>query len=268
MSASKNKTVRDEDLVSLVESKKSVHYSVNQVSASDIQEFSTCPRRYYLYRVLRLGELSDRDPKKAANRGSLIHLLLEWDSLDQADELFARNKVSPDMAEELRNLVEHFQGSSFMEKVRQSRQLEKERAFYLQLSQEGQSPRYLKGYIDLMAWQGDGRLMIVDYKTGRGKAQQKDYQVQADCYGLAGLFMGAAKVEVVMLRPEVRDSGGEAESFHYHYDAERGTGLRRELVMLMERMEDAHDAPYDFVRSEYCKAFCSLYGSLCEGGSA
>jgi len=240
--------------------------NIYQVSASDIQEFHKCPRRYYLYRILRLGELSDRDPKKAVNRGSLIHLLLEWGTVDQAASLFARNAVPPEMAGELIRVVQDFQRSAFMRRLKQSNWLEKERAFYLRLSCDGQTPRYLKGFIDIMGWQDDGTLLIVDYKTGASKVQQSDYQIQADCYALAGLSLGAAKVEVVMVRPEVCDSKGEPESFHYHYNFDQQGHLRQNVLDSIVAMENAQNASCAEVDLEYCKVHCPVYGSLCEGG--
>ena len=242
---------------------------INQVSASDIQDFYKCPRRYYLYRILRLGELVDRSPTKATNRGSLIHLLLEWGTTQQANELFARNQLSDEQAQELLEVVESFQSSQFMQRLKQGKQLSKEQAFYVKLSEEGQVPRYLKGFIDFMGWQADGSLLIVDYKTGSSQAKQVDYQVQADCYALAGLQLGAKQapkqVEVAIVRPEVRDKAGEPESFHFHYNSSHQQDLRQSLIASIEAMEQAASTSIEAVDSEFCTTFCTLYGSLCEG---
>lgn len=239
---------------------------INQVSASDIHAFHQCPRKFYLHRILRLGELTDRDPGIATNKGSLIHLLLEWGTVDQAATLFARNQVPEDQAQEMLTVIEAFQSTQFIRRLQKnSNKLVKEQSFYLQLSNPGQTPRYLKGFIDLMAWQKDGSLLIVDYKTGASKKSHKDYQAQADCYALAGLAQGAEYVQVLMVRPEVSDANGEPEIFTFDYTGDRRETLRLEALSTIAAMEHAKTASLEAVKKAECAAHCSLYGSLCEG---
>ena len=242
-------------------------YTISQVSASDIQDFHTCPRKFYLYRILRLGQLVDRDPKAPTNRGSIIHLLLEWGSTDQAQQLFKRNQVSEEQASEMLEVVTRFQKSAFMRRLQESGELKKEQAFYLQLSKDGQAPRYLKGFIDALVWQDDGTLLIVDYKTGASEKEATDYQVQADCYALAGLFMSAESVQVLMVRPEVCDTHGEPQCFTFDYAASQQEMLREKLMIAIDAMEDAQNASLDGVDVKHCKRECSIYGTLCHGSS-
>ena len=245
-----------------------VWHTLSQVSASDIQSFHACPRRFYLFNLLRLGELSDRDPTKATNKGSLIHLLLEWGNTDQAQNLFERNKVPDDLAEEIKKIVEDFQGSAFMKDIEASGSLEKEKAFYLRLSPEDAQPRYLKGYIDLLVWRDDGSLLIVDYKSGTSATSHEKYQTQADCYALAGLEMGAARIKVTMVRPEVCDDAGEPEAFDFEYCDTQRSKLRDSILESIAAMEKAETASIEHVKLADCKAFCPAYGSLCKGGGA
>jgi len=239
-------------------------HTINQVSASDIQAFHKCPRKFYLQRVLRLGELTDRSPTKASNRGSIIHLLLEWGTSDQAEALFARKQVSEQDARNMLAIVENFQSSHFMQQLQNSKKLVKEQAFYLRLSKEEQTPRYLKGFIDAMAWQDDDNLLIVDYKTGTAQADIEGYQLQADCYALAGLAQGASQVEVCMVRPEVTDNKGEPEAFRFKYDTTQKELLRQALLKIIEAMKSAQHASLDAVDPEHCKAFCTIPTELCE----
>ena len=242
---------------------------INQVSASDIHAFYQCPRKFYLYRTLRLGELLDRDPKIATNKGSLIHLLLEWGSSKQASTLFARNRVSEEQAQEMLAVVDAFQSTRFFREIQKnSTRLIKEQSFSVQLSEHGQTPRYLKGFIDLMAWQNDGSLLIIDYKTGASEKTHGDYRAQADCYALAGLCRGIQEVKVLMVRPEVRDSLGEPEVFAFDYASDTRETLRTNLLATIEAMENAETAGLDGVDRIECAAHCSMYGALCEGAPA
>ena len=240
-------------------------YSINQVSASDIQAFHKCPRKFYLQRVLRLGELVDRDPKRASNRGSLIHLLLEWGTIDQATELFVRNQVDEQLGQELLDVVGTFQNSQFVQRVQSTgTELIKEHAFYLQLSEDGQTPRYLKGFIDALTWRDDTSMLIVDYKTGTSRVQRSDYQAQADCYALVGLARGAESVQVLVVRPEVTDADGEPEVFTFDYSASQKELLRQDLLASIEAMESAQSLSLSEVDEEYCAAFCIVPAQLCE----
>jgi len=238
-------------------------YAINQVSASDIQAFHDCPRKFYLQRILRLGELIDRDPTNASNRGSLIHLLLEWGSNEQASTLFARNQIPKKDADEICAIIESFQKSAFMQDLYSSEKLVKEYAFYLRLSEDGQAPRYLKGFIDAMATQADDSLLIVDYKTGTGRVNVAGFQTQADCYGLAGLVRGAPHVQVVMVRPEVTDDQGEPETFRFAYERTQVQEMRQKLLALIDAMEDAENASLDAVDASYCARFCNVPVGLC-----
>jgi len=241
---------------------------IQQVSASDIQAFYQCPRKYYLFRLLRLGELADKDPAKAANKGSAIHLLLEWGSTAQAQALFECTSVPEDLGREIVQVVEDFQASRFMADVRAQGDPVKEKAFFVRLSAAGGVPRYLKGYLDLLVWRDDGSLLIVDYKSGASEVSHADYQIQADCYGLAGLEMGAEKVVVTMVRPEVCDGAGEPETFSFEYSGAQCCGLRASLLESIAAMENAQHAGLEQVKLADCKAYCSVYGSLCDGGAS
>jgi ATP-dependent exoDNAse (exonuclease V) beta subunit len=238
---------------------------LNQVSASDIQAFHKCPRHFYLMRVLRLGELQDKNPAKASNRGSLIHLLLEWGSLDQADVLFARNQVPAELGEELKSVVQNFQNSELWKRLEGSVRLHKEHAFYLPLSKAGHTPHFLKGFIDIMGWQDEDTLLIVDYKTGASEVSSADYLVQARAYAFAGLALGAPKVEVIMVRPEVIEKNGQPEQFSFCFTSDQQEEMRASLLESVHEMEHAAEADLSTVDREFCDAFCTLRGVLCEG---
>ena len=238
--------------------------TINQVSASDIQAFQDCPRKFYYQSVLRLGKLADRDPEVATNRGSLIHLLLEWGSTQQAEMLFARMQVPPNQAEDMLAVVERFQQSAFMQRLLASPKLQKEQAFYLKLSDDGQTPRYLKGFIDAVAWQADGSLLIVDFKTGASDKTQLDYQTQADCYALVGLSQGAECVQVLMVRPEVLVNDGEPEVFAFGYELAQQEDLRQNLLAVIGAMEQAESASVEAVAPDYCNRSCHIPVGLCE----
>ncbi|MCL2525854.1 MAG: PD-(D/E)XK nuclease family protein [Coriobacteriia bacterium] len=236
-------------------------YSIHQISASDVSAFHTCPRKFYLDKVLRLGELHDVAPTRATNRGSLIHLLLEWGSVEQAPALFARNQVSEEQGREMIAVVESFQTSEVYQRLLSGQLFVREHAFYLQLSKAGEVPRYLKGYIDALSWESDTELLIVDYKTGTSKKTLADYQTQADCYGYAGLCMGAEQVQVLMVRPEVIVDG-QPEIFEFDYTTADREPLRTGLLTTIESMESADVADLSAVAEKTC-AYCVIVPNLC-----
>jgi ATP-dependent exoDNAse (exonuclease V) beta subunit len=269
--------------------------SVHQVSASDIAAFHECPRQFHYYQSLRLGQLLDQSPSTALNRGSLLHQLLEYTDLKaQAPDpqlcevLFARHALDTATAAASVNAACRFLGSFRAAELAACTALEKERQFYVRLVPESssrtvisrsisganrpgpraQTPRYLKGYIDVLAWRADGSALIVDYKSGGRLDDEKtadDYRDQADCYALVALSLAAPRVEVVFVRPEVIDPDScDPQEFSFTYGREDQGRLTEKIRAVIVDMQQAATARLSAVKPRTCELFCQIPPQLCE----
>ncbi len=132
---------------------------------TDVAEFASCPRRYYLGRYLGFSNdgalVLDEDAPpagiSAAERGTLVHRRLAGEAAASA---------------ETEQLARRFEQSELGRRLLSSRNVEREIPIVAQL--EG---RILHGVIDLRS---DG--VIVDYKTGA--EDDARYAVQMQLYGL------------------------------------------------------------------------------------
>jgi ATP-dependent helicase/nuclease subunit A len=102
---------------------------------------------------------------------------------------------------DLQALVAAFAGSALRERLGAASAVHREHAFAFAL---GDGPM-LTGFVDVVAYEGDGAALIVDYKSDRvGDADldelvEAGYGVQRRIYALAALRAGAPAVEVAHL---------------------------------------------------------------------
>jgi ATP-dependent helicase/nuclease subunit A len=199
------------------------------LSYSSLTRYAQCPYRFHLERGLGLPE---QDPPEhlrdvAAGdesadatapaldlrvRGTLVHELLEGldlrpgASLPDADAVRAvagahEAEVSDADVADLQALVAAFAGSALRERLGAASAVHREHAFAFAL---GDGPM-LTGFVDVVAYEGDGAALIVDYKSDRvGDADldelvEAGYGVQRRIYALAALRAGAPAVEVAHL---------------------------------------------------------------------
>lgn len=186
------------------------------LSYTALSELERCGYRYYLERVVGLGE--DRSAARSAGprrlegraRGTLVHRLLETygegarapsaqDVGRAADELGLR--VAPQERERLARLVAGVLSSPPVAALAGAARVRREHPFAFAL---GPDEALLTGVIDVLAQDGDGAATIVDYKSDRVEADvdleslaQREYGLQRLVYGLAALRAGAPSVEVV-----------------------------------------------------------------------
>jgi ATP-dependent helicase/nuclease subunit A len=188
------------------------------LSYSSLSELERCGYRFYLERVLRLGE--DRAPARGAEkqaglepraRGTLVHLLME--RLDfaagtgpTAEHLMAaagelRLAPSAEEALELAALIATAAGGSMAARIAAAKLLGREYPFALSL---GPGEPLLTGFIDLLAEEPGGGGLLIDYKSDRVGPEsdleeivEREYGVQRLLYALATLRSGAPRVEIV-----------------------------------------------------------------------
>ncbi len=194
------------------------------LSYSAIAAFEECPYRFYMERVLGLGDRvrtlprhaggdanptgegpgSDRDARAA--RGAVVHSLLEWSAANGwrepperiVDAYAAAAGLVGDSAAALLAALRGWLGSELLaERVRTAEDVCAEVPLLL-----GVGGAVLRGSIDLLVEREGSPPLVVDYKTDRlGGTEPADrvarYETQRDIYALAvAEARGASEVEV------------------------------------------------------------------------
>jgi ATP-dependent exoDNAse (exonuclease V) beta subunit len=195
------------------------------LSYTSLSELERCGYRYYLERVLGLPEQPAPRPTttSAAHaglepraRGTLIHRLMELDFGrdapitaeevgDVADRLALR--VSRDERAEIAALIEAAREAAPAARVAAAKSVRREHPFaFSPFGDDAAGDRgpLITGVIDLLAVEGDGTCLIVDYKSDRVTPDadleaivREHYGAQRELYALALLRAGAERVEVV-----------------------------------------------------------------------
>ena len=209
--------------------------AAGRLSYSALQQYARCPYRFYLQRVLGLPSVPAPPPPAAAGappapqpaadappapeplegrlRGTLVHALLE--RLDFArpaapdatavQALAASHGVPLAAADvdDVQRLVVAFAHSPLCARLAAVRRPRREAAFAYALGGDGGGGPLVRGFVDVLAREADGTLLIVDYKTDAlgeldpGTLVARDYATQRMTYALAGLqHEGAERVEV------------------------------------------------------------------------
>ena len=203
----------------------------DSLSYTTLSELERCGYRYYLERALGLGEdrsgtaeRPSRGGLGARARGTLVHRLLESVDFTRATapspralSRLARElgmRVGARESEEIADLVGAVtagasSGSGPAGRVAGARSVHREHPFAFSV---GPGEPLLTGVIDLLAREGDGGCLLIDYKSDRvgaqddlGRLVEREYGVQRLIYALAVLRDGAPRVEVVhwfLERPE------------------------------------------------------------------
>ncbi len=191
---------------------------ISTLSYSSLAELERCGYRYYLERVLGIGEdrsasrgLSGEQGLEARARGTLVHRLMELHDFstpgtvnaaevgERARELGLR--VGEDEREELAALVTGSFQAEPARRVAAARAVRREHPFAFSL---GSSEPLINGVIDLLAVEPDGASLVLDYKSDRVGADldlaalvEREYSIQRLLYALAVLRDGAPAVEIV-----------------------------------------------------------------------
>ncbi len=198
---------------------------VATLSYSSLHEYQRCGYRFYAERVLGLPPVPEpgagpgravAGPRSAADRGVLIHALLE--RLDfrrpapptadavraAADRSGLRPPPGPAEADELAALVRRFADSDLCARLARAGSVRREERFAFPVGGDMDPPTPLVvGVIDVLARESQGRVLIVDYKSDRledaapEQVAGEQYATQRLVYALAALRAGAAAVEVV-----------------------------------------------------------------------
>ncbi len=195
-----------------------------RLSYSSLQDYARCGYRFYLGRVLGLPrveapplaaadeEAGEVAPLEGRIRGSLVHRLLE--ELDfarpappPAEAVLALAadhglELEPGQVEDIRSQVAAFAASPLCARLAAARGVRREAGFAFALEPDGGGP-LVNGFIDVLAREPDGTVLVVDYKTDRldeddtpAALIERAYTIQRKVYALAALQEGAERVEV------------------------------------------------------------------------
>ncbi|HMD52592.1 MAG TPA: PD-(D/E)XK nuclease family protein, partial [Solirubrobacteraceae bacterium] len=186
------------------------------LSYTSLSLLERCGYRYYLERVLGLGEdrsaaRSSEGGLQARARGTLIHALLE--SLDftrpaaPSPEAVASRaralgmEVDAGEREEVSRLIGAACEADLAVRVGAAEGVRREYPFAFSM---GPGEPLVSGVIDLIAREPDGAIVVVDYKSDRLTADvdlaelvEREYGLQRLIYALSVLRDGAGQVEIV-----------------------------------------------------------------------
>jgi ATP-dependent helicase/nuclease subunit A len=194
---------------------------------TQLQDFALCPRRFlYAHRaglsehpsILEIEEsglpppLGGRSAIDKRTQGTLAHRLLERVDLrlaygseraqkDHLDSLVWEEGADPSAADarEVVAWTEGFLRSPFARRLAAAgpSRVHRELPFLLRLEGAGACKIHLKGQIDLVFQDDEGRIMVIDYKTGeRHPEGLAPYAFQLDCYALAAQQFASEGISV------------------------------------------------------------------------
>ena len=257
-----------------------------RLSYTALGQYARCGYRFYLQRVLGLAPVArppdaapDGDARDAGmpalaatTRGSIVHRLLEdldfarpqtpgRDAAIAVAGEFGAELAAEDVADALA-LVEGFAASPLRARLARAPRTRREAPFAFALDPAGGGP-LVTGFLDVLAEERDGGVLIVDYKSDRldgaepQELVERDYAAQRTVYALAALHGGAPAVEVAycfLERPDdpvsARFTPADAPAL-----AERLLGLARGIL---EERYPVTDTPH----RELC-ADCPGRPALC-----
>jgi ATP-dependent helicase/nuclease subunit A len=258
---------------------------VGALSYSSLGAYARCGYRFYAERVLGLPALpeprgaaeapgSSEGPRSAADRGVLLHALLE--GLDFRRPIVPSAELvtaaaaqagldpapGPAEADELAALVRRFADSELCARLGLATQIRREERFAFCLSDDPADPLVV-GAVDVLAREPSGRMLVVDYKSDRLEGATPaaivagQYETQRLVYALAALHAGAEAVEIAHCFLERPD-----EPVSLTVERAQMAELQGRLAALargvVERRYDVTPAPYRGV----CGG-CPAQGGLC-----
>jgi hypothetical protein len=140
-------------------------------------------------------------------RGSIVHRLLEDLDFARPEAPTAEavaalgHDLAPDEVEDVRALVAAFAASPLCARLAAAPRVRREAPFSYALGPAG-GGSLVTGFLDVVATEPDGGLLIVDYKSDRLEGREPEavvaaeYATQRTVYALAALADGAPRVEI------------------------------------------------------------------------
>ncbi len=238
--------------------------AVPVLSYSALAEYERCGYRFYVERVLGVpgaeaaaamvaqAPATGARPERAggrtgaAERGTLVHALLERIDFRRPvmPELAARRELGPRELRELTTTLQAFAACQTCARLARARQVRREQRFAFALAP---GLPMVTGVLDVLAHEGSGEALVVDYKTDHlGGADpeltmQERYAGQRLIYAVAALRSGVGSVEVAHVfleqpdRPVARRfTSSELPRLERELEQRAGGILRREFEVAPE----------------------------------
>lgn len=248
----------------------SPHEPLGRLSYTDFSTFDSCPKRYWLTRVLRMGAMPLGGTEDPMALGTAVHVALELSLANgEVDEARLANLarihgLSPLQSQELDSAVHRFTSTQTAWSLRQHERLSAEWPFFIPL--ESVAGRFaVVGSVDAYGRSGDSAL-IVDYKTGRSgdpDELSKRYELQASIYAFAALADGCADVEVVFIRPQVVDERGQAQQIRFSFHGADRERIETELTARHVTLVESGYPRREKWDHHICGT-CPAYGTVCD----
>jgi hypothetical protein len=193
------------------------------VSYSALRLYASCGLRYYVEKVVRIGDARMAGEDDPLRFGDTVHAALrlvgdsgEAPTPERLAAIARYRGLTAAGHERLQAAVDGFLRSDARRDAYAGEPPAHEVPFAVPL--EGAT---MVGKLDLLAMSGDDAL-VVDYKTGADALAPESieaHHAQADCYALAAIAGGAGSVEVRFVGVETEDAGRPREvSFVYGSD--------------------------------------------------
>ena len=237
-----------------------------RLSYTQFSEFEHCPKRYWVKRVLGVGnsETSYEDGVDPIQFGTALHTALrlvsgetEAPSYKQMRAITRFFELSEEGAARLGQAVERYCGSELARRADRGDVVRRESPFAMHVG----GRFLLTGSIDLFSSTGDCAL-ILDYKSGSaGEAAElgERYLLQAECYAMAVLRDGCESVDIVFMRPEVVDESGSIQQTAFTFAAHDADRIEDELIA---RYEEICGSAFEARPSQQCER-CDVAFGLC-----
>lgn len=258
-------------------------HHLNEVTASGIEQYQACPRKYFYSGIMQIGLLSNTT--SAMQRGTAMHTALE-----QAANVALIRKISSaedvlgqKMGEKIQHLYDlsekEAQGvleaalrvvrTSWWRELDECIPLKTEAQFYERLSSAKGEDFFLHGYIDICGRRPDGSWLALDYKSGSKDATPEKFETQAKCYALVLMRWGAPSVDIYFVRPEAPAPEGSVDSIKFHFERDDRAEIESFLAQAKFLMEHSGALSIDdlqnVVSASECLSNCSYRGELCPG---
>jgi ATP-dependent helicase/nuclease subunit A len=192
-----------------------------RLSYSQLTDYAKCGYRFYLRRVLGLGDVTPPPPEvepevvagiDPRTRGSIVHRALEaidFRAPRAPDEETLRAfgddagvTLTHEELDDIKAFVQAFADSPLSRRLTEATSTTREAWFAFALEPDGGGP-LVRGIVDVYARERDGTHLIVDYKTDHvpddatpAEYIARNYETQRLVYALAALREGAPAVEV------------------------------------------------------------------------
>ncbi|MFL5863447.1 MAG: PD-(D/E)XK nuclease family protein, partial [Solirubrobacteraceae bacterium] len=255
---------------------------VATLSYSSLGEYERCGYRFYAERVLGLPPVpqarapaeTGEGPRSAADRGVLLHALLEdldfrrptVPTAELVTAAAARAGLHPPPgpaeADELAALIRRFADSELCARLGRATTTRREERFAFPAGPDPRQPLVV-GAIDVLAREPGGRMLVVDYKSDRlGEISPAaivgaQYGTQRLIYALAALRAGAQSVEIAHCFLERPDTPVTV-TYERGQAGELDAQLARLSHGVLERVFTVTPGPYRGI----C-AGCPAEGGLC-----